>query len=602
MSLYSEAILRHAPKLYVRLGEKAGDASAHDISGNGHLPAYNNGPALGLPGMVPHDPSTCAQFDGVDDHLRLAAHDDLDPQGGGLEVTVVAVIRILAGSLSQTICSNGALSYQFRVGSGNKLEVLKENSTLLADSTVVLQVGRVYHVAGRWVVGGGSGGKVYVNGEDVTNSVGVSGISAGANQDFKIGQRETGADEEFQGMIQEIAVFPDVALTAAQIAELYEAFLAAERAQTTFYIRDPVPPHAVLHQVAVADLGYAHVLMEPGEAAFRVPTNDPNLDDYAHAFQVGMACSVERDDGLFPFFGILTKARSVSGGGAVEFTAKDHVGALLNKAIAPLDAAPLSAFASGHIRRVFAEADARSHPPLLLDLDLDDGGPTVEYQGQGEYLDDFLRRMAEATGWEWGLRHELTRARAQTHLVWRAAQGADLSAHALWEEGRQFTQATYTQLASAFISSAVAVGGRGAFNARPTGRADTGGHPLSPTRRLALGTGLQTERPTPGLLGTRIFTLPNVTNEASLLRSAERALDTPEHIREQLSFTLSEQAIDLSYPPAPGSLATVRFSDILSGASLTRVVRVLGLQLDPEAGTIDVEAKIEGMEEPGAIT
>ena len=96
--------------------------------------------------------------------------------------------------------------------------------------------------------------------------------------------------------------------------------------------------------------------------------------------------------------------------------------------------------------------------------------------------------------------------------------------------------------------------------------------------------------------------MPNVSNEESLLRSAERALDAPEHIREQLSFTLAEQAIDLNYPPAPGTLATVRFSDILSGTTLTRVVRVLGLQLDPEAGTIDVEAKVEGKERTDDIT
>ena len=598
MSLYSDRVLRDSPVIYLRLGEAPGDLVARDISGNGHDGVYTAGPVPGRPGMVPHDPATSVEFGAGTDYCIVTAHDDFDPVDAG-DFTVEVVFRMNLASTAQAIVSNGPFSWGLYVTAANLLQLVRSPTTTM--QAVTIEPGRVYHVIG---VGSNTAGNVrlFVNGNLVSAAATGQSIDDVGAGDLYIGRQQAVAFQEFTGMIQELSFYPDVRLSDATCIEHYEAFLAAERAQTTFYIRDPVPPHAVLHQVAVADLGYAHVLMEPGEAAFRVSTNDPNLDDYAHAFQVGMACSVERDDGLFPFFGILTKARSVSGGGAVEFTAKDHVGALLNKAIAPLDAAPLSAFASGHIRRVFAEADARSHPPLLLDLDLDDGGPTVEYQGQGEYLDDFLRRMAEATGWEWGLRHELTRARAQTHLVWRAAQGADLSANALWEEGRQFTKATYTQLASAFISSAVAVGGRGAFNARPTGRADTGGHPLSPTRRLALGTGLQTERPTPGLLGTRIFTLPNVTNEASLLRSAERALDTPEHIREQLSFTLSEQAIDLSYPPAPGSLATVRFSDILSGASLTRVVRVLGLQLDPEAGTIDVEAKIEGMEEPGAIT
>ena len=402
-------------------------------------------------------------------------------------------------------------------------------------------------------------------------------------------------------MIQEVAVYVGTILSAATIQEHYEAFLAAERAQTTFYIRDPFPPHPVLHDVEVAGLGYAHILMEPSKVSFEVPTNNANLDDYAHNFQVGMACSVERDDGLFPFFGIITKAVGISGGGAVAFTAMDHFGALLSKAVAPLDTVSLEASAAGHIRRVFAQADARAHPPLLLDLDLDEGGPTVAYLGQGEYLDDFLRRMAEATGWEWGLRHELTRAGARSFLVWRAFQGADLTANALWEEGKHFTKAKYTQLASAFISSARAVGGQGAFGERPSGLAITGGFPLEPSR-VAPGLSSPPIRDLPGLRGSRIFTLPNVSNEESLVRSAERALDAPEHIREQLSFTLAEQAIDLNYPPAPGVLATVRFSDILSGTTLTRVVRVLGLQLDPEAGTIDVEAKVEGKERTDDIT
>jgi hypothetical protein len=97
-------------------------------------------------------------------------------------------------------------------------------------------------------------------------------------------------------------------------------------------------------------------------------------------------------------------------------------------------------------------------------------------------------------------------------------------------------------------------------------------------------------------MGSRVLTLPNITNENALAASAEREHDTPEHIREQLSFTLIESKIDLTYPPAPGDLATVRFSDILQGQTLTRIVRVLGLQHDHESGMIDVEAKIERRE------
>lgn len=598
MSLYSARVLRDSPTIYLRLNERSGDASAPDISGNALNGAYQQGPVLGRPGMVPHDPATCVQFDGTDDEVFVTKDAKLDPANDG-QVTMECVFRLLATGASQTLISNGALSYQVRVSATEQIELLKENSVLLLKSAPI-QAGRVYHLVVTW--DGTSAKAIYLDGGlEVSGGSGV-GVNNAGDQDFRAGRRSTGSDEEFTGMIQEVAVYADKLLSAATIQEHYEAFLASERAQTTFYIRDPLPPHPVLHQVAVADLGYVHMLMEPSEVSFRVPTNDPNLDDYAHNFQAGMACSVERDDGLFPFFGIVTKTAGTSGGGGVEFTAKDHVGALLSKAIAPIDATPSVESAAGHIRRVLALADARAHPPLLLDLDLDDGGPSVEYQGQGEYVDDFLRRMAEATGWEWGLRHELTRAGACSFLVWRAFQGPDLTAYALWEEGKHFTKAKYTQLASAFISNAQAVGGQGAFDLRPSARASTRGHPLQPTRRVSPGLGLQSERNVPGLLGSRIFTLPNVTNEEALQQSAERALDAPEHIREQLSFTLVDGSIDLNYPPAPGALATVRFSDILSGATLTRVVRVLGLQLDPEAGTIDVEAKVEGKEQLNAIT
>ncbi len=602
MSIYSDRVLKDSPKLYLRLFERAGAVTAVDLSGNGHHGTYTGGVALGRPGLNPRDPATCAQFDGAATYVSVPKHDDLDPVDSG-DFTVEAVFRPnkLDGTI-QYICSNGALSYSLRINTSNDVELGVGGSALLWIPSDELTVGRVYHV-----IASGStttaNVRLFFNGKPSTIAVSAHAVNDVADTDFEVGRRPAAGTLHFEGMVQEVAVYPDVILSAETMVEHYEAFLAAERVSTVFYIRDPLPPHPVLHQVDVEGLGYAHMLMEPSEATLAVPTTDPNLDDYAHNFQIGMACSVEREDGLLPFFGWLTKSKMVSGGGVVTFTARDHVGALLSKAHAPIDAPPLASSVADHIRRVFAQADARAHPPLLLGLDLDDGGPTVEYQSQGEYLDDFLRRMAEASGWEWALRHELSPRAASTVLQWRGRVGRDMTAHALWEEGRHFRQAGYTQNAAAFISSATAIGGGGAFGRRPAARVDTAGaEATNPVRRIAPGVDGGAGRGIGPLLGSRLLFLPNVTNVEALYRSAEREHDTPDHIREQLSFSLIADAIDWSYPPAPGALANARFSDILSGAKLTRVVRVLGVQLDPEAGTLDVEAKIERREQADAIT
>jgi len=370
--------------------------------------------------------------------------------------------------------------------------------------------------------------------------------------------------------------------------------------KTSVHIRSPWPPHARLAQVAVKDLSYSFMLMESGTASFELPTSDPNLADYAHLFQVGMMISIERNDGLMPWVGWLSAEDGVSGGGAAAFDAEDHIGVLFEKARNAKSQTENLLGAAEHIRRAVASANRQGHPPLLIGLDLNEGGPLIAYTPQAEYLDDLLRRMSEASGWEWGLRFEVTEGRALTTLEWRKRRGLDLSAAVIWEEGKHFEQARYRRKASAFISSTLAVGGTGNFRTRQAvtnvrAAADDDAIGLRPAPEPVTD-----EQPFPSLQGTRVMIFPNVSNDDALAASAQREQDSPEHVREQVSFSLVEDAINLTSPPAPGDVVTVRFSDILTGAAVTRQVRLLGLQLNPEKGTIDVECKVERKEVAGA--
>ena len=586
MSIYSDRVLKDSPAIYLRLGEKAGDATAHDLSGNGHDGTYEGGASLGRSGMVPHDKGACVEFDASDDDVMVTKHNDLDPTNGG-DFTLEAVFRFNTAGALQYIISNGANSYSLRMDTGDKLELAVDNSaTIWCQSTAALVLGKVYHVV---AVGSATSGnvKLYVNGEDVTDGAGSQSVSDAADLDFYVGAR-TGGASFFSGMIQEVAVYPDAILSAATAKEHYEAFLADHYHQAVVYIRDPFPPHSVLAQLEPASLGYATMLMQGGLASFAVPTDDPNLTSFAALLVAGMAISIERDDGLYPWFGWITTLEGESGGGFVTVLAEDHVGALLTKAISPLRDVARTAAAADHITRAFRVANRRAHPPLMLELDLVEGGVPVRYEMNGEYLDDLLQKMSEATDWEWRLRYELSPAAAVTSLEWRGRIGRDLRGQVSWEEGIHFVAATYHQDARAFISSSVAVGGTGTFRSRTT--AERGGASKAGDRTL------------PPLLGTVLVVLPQVQNEEALTAAAGRVLDAPEHVEEQVSFTLAEREIDPAYAPGAGDVVTVRFADILSGMTIQRVVRILGVQHDPEAGEIDIEAKVEREEPVGAIT
>jgi len=355
----------------------------------------------------------------------------------------------------------------------------------------------------------------------------------------------------------------------------------------TVYLRDPFPPHAALAALQVADLSYGFMLMRPSACSFRLSVADPNLADWADKFRLGSMISVEREDGQLPWAGMVTRMEAIAGDPLVSFEAKDHAGALFARG-RTRKGGTLEQASGRLIAEIFAEAEARAEPPLLVKLELEDG-PPVRYTPRANTLLDFLDTLADFTDWEWGLSHEVGPTLATT-LSWRGRQGFDRTGEVCWEHGFHFTKASYTQDAEGFIGSGVAVGGTGLFAERAAAAVNISG---------AASPGIEA-RPVavmnvpifPALAGTAVLVDSQVDDKESLFRGAARLHNRPQAAKEQLSLQLAESMVDLNRLGI-GDYVTVRLSDINLGLGLERTVRVTALQFEPEKGTIDVETEVQ---------
>ncbi|WP_182867972.1 carboxypeptidase regulatory-like domain-containing protein [Rhodopirellula sp. JC639] len=83
---YADLVLAGQPVAYWPMGETSG-STMFDHSGFGNDGSYN-GVTLGVPGAIPGDPDTAAQFDGVDDFALVADHETLRPRQLTIEAWV----------------------------------------------------------------------------------------------------------------------------------------------------------------------------------------------------------------------------------------------------------------------------------------------------------------------------------------------------------------------------------------------------------------------------------------------------------------------------------------------------------------------------------
>ena len=350
--------------------------------------------------------------------------------------------------------------------------------------------------------------------------------------------------------------------------------------------RNPFSPHEGRAFVKVQNVSYGRLLMRPSTASFQVKVGDANLEDLEYQF--GALVSIERDDGLFPWTGMVTKRTYTTGSTTIQFEAKDHAGALFARANTAddfistlLGAGGLSSInqfansdAAAQIEAVLSEAAGRNSPPLLVDYDLAPGGPPVFHLPEGASVLDYLQEMHDITGWEWGLNQTLDFAAAATTLVWRERIGRDLRDEIVWEQGRNFATLKFTQDASKFIETAVVI------STGTDERVD-----------LLRATAVCEERKTlPPVLRGSVLEIRQQTQDVTTLQAeADRLCNDPTNRGEHVSIKVVESTVDA--PVNPGDLIRLRWTD--AGKDVERTIRVMGTQHASGTGIIEVEADVE---------
>ncbi len=350
-------------------------------------------------------------------------------------------------------------------------------------------------------------------------------------------------------------------------------------------IRSPQRPHLELMAIRPSAVKYGFILLRPNTASFSINRNDPVFPDLAELLFIGSAVTIERSDGLYPWAGFITRRTASTESPVVLFEMKDHAGTLLDRAHSQLNWGEHARSANKHIQTIFADAERRAVPPLMLDLDLGSDGVIVTYEPRGLSLLDVLRDMADAANWEWEVKSLPTTADTNTRLRWVERLGQDRRNERTLEQGRHVTSAKSTQDISGFLGQVQSVGGIGTLAARPVASGTPDAVRMFEQRANRLGGAA-------ALAGSLIRFEPNLGNPESLARVSDKVLDSPDWVAEGLSFSLAESELDSDYPLNIGDLVTVRFSNIDLGLGLTRTVRLIGLQLADGSGILDVECKV----------
>lgn len=363
---------------------------------------------------------------------------------------------------------------------------------------------------------------------------------------------------------------------------------------STVIFRNPFPPHESLAFVEAQNVSYARLLMQPSTASFQVRVEEAaEIGKLSHQF--GALVSIEQDDGQYEWVGMVTKRTVEAGATAIQFEAQDHIGALFARAhtselfaeILTLGGAGIQGIArfvqgdaASQIEAVLKEVDRRDAPPLLVEYDLERGGPRFWNLPEGESVLDYVSEVHDMTGWEWGLQHSLDLAGVGTKFLWRRRIGRDLRDEVKWEENINFTQFQFTQDASKFVDIAIVVGvdAEGEQLLWVAAR-----HPLSKTLP-------------PALRGTVLGIRQQTQNRATLQAEADRMVNDPTNRGEHISFGLAESTI--STPVNPGDYVRVVFTDI--DRTVERVVRILGTQHNSGSGVIEVEGDVEPEDEEAA--
>ncbi len=210
-SAYSDLVMQ-TPGLssYWRLGESIGSSVAIDLK-SGRNGTYQNGPVLGLPGVLTNDTNSAAQFDGVNDAVALPsmpASVDFTIEGWQKLDANVTGNHTLYGGLGTLRLMPRPSGFYAGVYVGGQEYIMQGNSAVNTDIWV------------QWsLVRSGSNLTLYRNGVVVATKAGLPATS-NSNLNGYLGRQTTSYPTK--GTIDEVAVY-NLALSAGDIQAHYAA-------------------------------------------------------------------------------------------------------------------------------------------------------------------------------------------------------------------------------------------------------------------------------------------------------------------------------------------------------------------------------------------
>lgn len=216
MGLYADTVLSLSPAGYWRCGELTGNLV--DSSGNG-----NTATANGTPGYSVAGPSL-VELGNTGISTPGTSTDYFAPSGGagslniGNTFTIMAWIKRAGGAGNSTIIARNTAGWNMRLNAGNALTLLSTaTGTIMSTATTITDTTTWHFVCAS--KNGASGANLYIDGVDVSGAF-TDFTCTAASQTINIGRSPQSTSENYNGSIDEVAVFSTV-ISAANILNLY---------------------------------------------------------------------------------------------------------------------------------------------------------------------------------------------------------------------------------------------------------------------------------------------------------------------------------------------------------------------------------------------
>jgi len=352
-------------------------------------------------------------------------------------------------------------------------------------------------------------------------------------------------------------------------------------------IRDERPPHRILADVDAFRVD--RLLTTTGRGAFAF--NLPNVGIDRDLLREGRMVVIKSTVGIPAYVGVITQQEEDTAAGVVEVSGDNYASIAYNLALnrtAPVsnvDAGTLArralAQAQGGGRSIFLEAGVCIGTPLRL------AGGSINFGSQlfGAALDALAARVGD----QWWIEHDVTRARVRSYLYWNRRRGVDLAGSVYLEEGRDFIVGAYKRDGLGFVRTAIAIGGGGPIDGRPSAAVGDIGSGLT-----ARADRVEQELTDPAdvagpLIARDLVELRAVDDDVTVLaQAARRARERPTTARETLALT---STLTAAAQFNPGDTVTARFHSVNYGG-LIRPIRINAMQPDEASGECDLDVSV----------